>query len=82
MPDGKIGSLPFLGLAISPETQLYVFGPWGFWNMASLRYTAKFDPFLSSDCARVEGVGYAPKFLKIGPSPKLEPPNEVRRREG
>ena len=25
--------------------------------MASLRYAAKFDPFLSLDCARVEGVG-------------------------
>ena len=32
----------------------YVFGPSGFWTMASLRYAAKFDPFLSSDCARVE----------------------------
>ena len=25
--------------------------------MAPLRYAAKFDPFLSLDCARVEGVG-------------------------
>ena len=24
---------------------------------ATLRYAAKFDPFLSLDCARVEGVG-------------------------
>ena len=29
----------------------YVFGPLGFWTMAPLRYTAKFDPFLSLDCA-------------------------------
>ena len=34
----------------------YVFGPSGFWTMAPLRYAAKFDPFLSLDCARVEGV--------------------------
>ena len=34
-----------------------VFGPAGFWTMAPLRYAAKFDPFLSLDCARVEGVG-------------------------
>ena len=37
--------------------RLYVFGPSGFWTtMAPLRYAAKFDPFLSLDCARVEGV--------------------------
>ena len=35
----------------------YVFGPSGFWTMAPLRCAAKFDPFLSLDCARVEGVG-------------------------
>ena len=35
----------------------YVFGPSGFWTMAPLRYAAKFDPFLSLDCARVEGLG-------------------------
>ena len=29
----------------------YVFGPLGFWTMAPLRYAAKFDPFLSLDCA-------------------------------
>ena len=34
-----------------------VFGPSGFWTMAPLCYDAKFDPFLSLDCARVEGVG-------------------------
>ena len=27
--------------------RLYVFGPSGFWTMAPLRYTAKFDTFLS-----------------------------------
>ena len=31
----------------------YDFGPSGFWTMASLRFAAKFDPFLSLDCARV-----------------------------
>ena len=36
-----------------------MFGPSGFWTMAPLRYTAKFDPFLSLDCARVEGGGGA-----------------------
>ena len=29
----------------------FVFGPSGFWTMAPLRYAAKFDPFLSLDCA-------------------------------
>ena len=29
----------------------YVFGPSGFWTMAPLRYAAKFDPFISLDCA-------------------------------
>ena len=31
--------------------RLYVFGPSGFWTMAPLCYAAKFDPFLSLDCA-------------------------------
>ena len=35
----------------------YVFGPLGFWTLASLRFAVKFDPFLSLDCAGVEGVG-------------------------
>ena len=39
----------------------YVFGPSGFWTMAPLRCAAKFDPFLSLDCARVEGVGRNPR---------------------
>ena len=30
---------------------LHVFGPSGFWTLAPLRYAAKFDPFLSLDCA-------------------------------
>ena len=29
----------------------YVYGPSGFRTMAPLRYAAKFDPFLSLDCA-------------------------------
>ena len=29
----------------------YVFGPSGFWTMAPLRSAAKFDPFLSLNCA-------------------------------
>ena len=41
-----------------------VFGPSGFWTMAPLRYAAKFDPFLSLDCARVEGVGAQSKERK------------------
>ena len=28
-----------------------MFGPSGIWTMAPLRYAAKFDPFLSLDCA-------------------------------
>ena len=32
--------------------------------MAPLRYAAKFDPFLSLDCARVEGVGAQSKERK------------------
>ena len=28
-----------------------MFGPSGFWTMAPLHYAAKFDPFLSLDCA-------------------------------
>ena len=44
--------------------RLYVFGPSGFWTMALLRYTANFDPLLSLDCARVEGVGAQSKERK------------------
>ena len=32
--------------------------------MAPLRYAAKFDPFLSLDCAGVEGVGAQAKERK------------------
>ena len=36
----------------------HVFGPSGFRTMAPLCYAAKFDPFLSSDCARhIPGKG-------------------------
>ena len=31
-----------------------MFGPSGFWTMAPLHYTAKFDSFLSLDCTGVE----------------------------
>ena len=31
--------------------RLFVYGPSGFWTMAPLRCDAKFDPFLSLDCA-------------------------------
>ena len=41
-----------------------MFGPSGFWTMALLRYAAKLDPFLSLDCARVEGVGAESKERK------------------
>ena len=44
-------------MAIAGFLESYVFGPSGFWTMAPLRYAAKFDPFLSLDCARVEGGG-------------------------
>ena len=44
--------------------RLYVFSPSGFWTMAPLRYAAKFDPFLSLDCARVKGVGAQSKKRK------------------
>ena len=35
----------------SQISRSYVFGPSGFWTMAPLRYAAKFDPFLTLDCA-------------------------------
>ena len=41
-----------------------MFGPSGLWTMAPLRYAAKFDPFLSLDCARVEVVGAQSKERK------------------
>ena len=43
---------------------LYAYGPSGFWTMAPLRCAAKFDPFLSLDCARVEDVGGQSKERK------------------
>ena len=42
-------------MAIAGFLESYVFGPSGFWTMAPLCYAAKFDPFLSLDCARLEG---------------------------
>ena len=38
-------------MAIARFLESYVFGPSGIWTMAPLRYAAKFDPFLSLDCA-------------------------------
>ena len=46
-----VRSSPWLPDGYSQIFRLYVFGPLGFWTMALLRYTAKFDPFLSLDCA-------------------------------
>ena len=42
---------PWLPDGDSQILRSYVFGPSGFWTMAPLRYAAKFDPFLSLDCA-------------------------------
>ena len=36
----------------------HVFGPAGFWTMAPLRCAAKFDPFLSLDCAPTPSTLY------------------------
>ena len=44
-------------MSITSFLRSYVFGPSGFRTMAPLRCAAKFDPLLSLDCARVEGVG-------------------------
>ena len=43
---------------------MLVFGPSGLWTMSPLRCAAKFDPFLSLDCARVGGVGAQSKERK------------------
>ena len=51
-------------MAIAGFLESYVFGPSGFWTMAPLRYAAKFNSFLSLDCARVEGVGAQSKERK------------------
>ena len=55
---------PWLPDGNSQIFKSYVFGPLGFWTMAPLCYAAKFDPFLSLDCARVEGVGAQSKERK------------------
>ena len=44
-------------MALAGFLESYVFGPLGFWTMDPLRYAAKLDPFLSLDCAGVEGGG-------------------------
>ena len=44
--------------------------------MAPLRYAAKFDPFLSLDCAGVEGVGHT--FCHLATLCLLLPPMGVR----
>ena len=51
-------------MAIAGFLESYVFCPSGFWTMAPICYAAKFDPFLSLDCARVEGVGAQSKERK------------------
>ena len=38
-------------MAIAAFLESYLFDPSGFWTTAPLRYAAKFDPFLSLDCA-------------------------------
>ena len=45
--------------------KLYVFGPSGFWTMAPLRYAAKFDPFLSLDCALHPGTIQGKEGIKF-----------------
>ena len=63
-------------MAIARFLESYAFGPLGFWTMAPLRCDAKFDPFLSLDCARVEGVGAQSKFAIWQPcSRQAWPPN-------
>ena len=59
MDGSRMGSRHGCQMAIARFLESYVFGPSGFWTLAPLRYTAEFDPFLSLDCARVEGVGGA-----------------------
>ena len=45
------GSEAWLPDGYSQIFRSYVLGPSNFWTMAPLRYAAKFDPFLSLDCA-------------------------------
>ena len=52
-----VGQLVYCVLDLATFEINHVFGSLGFWTLAPLRYAAKFDPFLSLDCARVEGVG-------------------------
>ena len=48
---------PWLPDGYSRIFRSYVFGPSGFWTMAPLHCAAIIDPFLSLNCARVEGGG-------------------------
>ena len=50
-PNGPNSYKAWLPDCDSRILRLYVFGPLGFWTMAPLRCAAKFDPFLSLDCA-------------------------------
>ena len=50
-----------------------MFGPLGFWTIALLRCAAKFDPFLSLECARVEGVGAQSKDFALRASGTMAP---------
>ena len=50
-PNGPNSYKAWLPDGDSRILRLYVFGPSGFWTMAPLRWAAKFDPFLSLDCA-------------------------------
>ena len=64
-PDGGDTSAgTWLPDGYSQNIRSYVFGSSGFWTMAPLSYAAKFDSFLSLDCARVEGVGAQSKERK------------------
>ena len=47
----RLRSLSGLPDGYSQIFRSYVFGFSGFWTIAPLRYAAKFDPFLSLDCA-------------------------------
>ena len=59
-------------MAIAGFLESYVFCPSGFWTMDQLRCAAKFDPFVSLDCAGVEGVGAQSNFAFWQHCPKLQ----------
>ena len=62
-------------MAIAKIFRLYVFGPSGL-TMALLHYAAKFDPFLSLECGRVEGRGKILPSGNLGNRPR--PPTQPR----